>query len=168
MSLERSRSGSNYGKILDHLAELGSGRDAQSGPDGGVGVVIDELLIRQVHAKLRFASPGGRLTEYEVEIPEIRVRGLGSGSAEGLQIPALIADVTKAILKAIADKSGRLPINLAGDVNRRLARLGLPEIEVPGGVNERAGRIGDRIGEAAERAGDVIEGLGGLLKRKQD
>ncbi len=113
MSLEHGRKGSNYGKILDHLAQLGSRTDAESGPDGGAGVVIDELL------------------------------------------------------KAIADESVHLPINLA-DMNRRLSRLGLPKIEVPGGVDERAGGIGDRIGEAAERAGDVIEGLGGLLKRGED
>ncbi len=126
------------------------------------------IAAREVHATLRFTAPGGQLTKYEVEVPEIRLRGLGSGSVDGMQISELMADVTKAILKAIADQSVHLPINLAGDMNRRLARLGLPKIEVPGGVDERAGDIGDRIGEAAERAGDVIEGLGGLLKRGED
>jgi hypothetical protein len=148
ISIERGPHGTNYGKILDHLAK-NSGPPAEGSEASSSGAVIDEIVIRNIRAHLRLGL-AGKSKGYDVEVPELRMRKLGK-DGQGIQIAQVMAEVTKAILKAVATQSAGLAGDLTQDLNRRLARVGVPDLLRPGAVEETAGKL--------------VEGLGGLFKR---
>jgi hypothetical protein len=151
ITIERARSGTNYNVLLDNLATDSSAEEEETGP----GAVIDELLIRNVTAKLSASPLGGKLTEVEVTIPEIRMTDLGKGSADGMEIAEITSTITRAILKAVAQNSSGLGVNFASDLNRKLGRLGVPRIEILGGGEESG------LEEASEQGKKLIKGLFG-------
>lgn len=163
VTLERARNGTNYNAILNNLATESSApaEEESTGP----GAVIDELVIRNVTAKLRASPIGGKHTEIEVEIPEIRMTNLGSESADGMEMAELTSTVTRAILKAVSQKSAGLSVNFASDLNRKLGRLGVPKIQVPGSGEEGGGGA---IQSAGEQADKLIKGVGGLFGRDEN
>ena len=159
ISIESGARGTNYGALLEHA----SSGDSRAADDDGGGTVIDELVIRGVHAELRL----GRQS-YEVDVPEIRLTGIGDAGPDGIQLSELVAIGVKAILAAIAKQGVDLPGALVGDLNRQLARAGVPKVELPHGVQERADKLGRGLGEASEAAGKLAEGLRGLLGTPDD
>jgi len=152
VTIERARNGTNYNVLLDNLATEPTAAEQES---AGPGAVIEELLIRNVTAKLRAPPLGGKPIEYEVSIPEIRMTDLGKGSANGMEIAQITSTITRAILKAVAQQSSGLGANFASDLNRKLGRLGVPKIDVPGGDAEGA------LEEASEQGKKLIKGLFG-------
>ncbi len=155
ISLERGTRGTNYGKILDHLAK-NSGPPAEGSDASSSGAVIDEIVIREITAHLRLGL-AGKSKSYDVEVPELRLHNLGK-DGQGIQIAQVLAEVTKAILKAVASQSSGLAGDLTRDLNGRLARLGVRQIKLPDTIGESADKLG-------ESAGKLAEGLGGLFKR---
>ena len=167
MSLERSGRRTNYGIILDNLAKLES---AESQPaaeeDEAAGseskrFVIRKLVIRDVKAKARLFAAGREVKEVEVDVPEINVENIGSES--GTDLAGLAGVITKAVLEAVAQKSGDLK-GLSRDLRGRLARLEDVKIEVPGSVTEIRGAFGAegqrRLGDATKKGAELLEGLG--------
>ena len=112
------------------------------------GAVIDELLIRNINAKVRASPIGGKLSEVEVVIPEIRMTNIGKDSENGAEMAHITTTVTQAILTAVAKKSGSLPGGVGGDLARSLGKV--------------------QVQEEASGAKKLLEGIGGLFKKDDD
>jgi hypothetical protein len=155
VSLERKLAKSNYGAILGHLSR-GAG-PAEPSEGGGVQVRIDEILVRDVTARVRVGVGPAAAPPVDVHVPELRLTHVGqAGSA------AIAAQVTRilvsGVLAALA-KQGQLPADLAGDLRGSLRGLAVAPLERTG----EAAREG--LGRAAEGAGRTLRGLGDRLKR---
>ncbi len=165
LNLERKRGRTNYGVLLENLSrseEEPSASKAQG--EAGAGLVIREVLIRDVTARGQLIPLRGERIKLEVSVPEIRVRDLGSGE-HGISMTQLAGALTKAILAGVAQQSASLPFELSGDLRRNLARLGKVRVEVPGVATSAAGRAVQSIRDAAEKAGELLQGLGNRLRK---
>jgi len=157
VSLERKGGKTNYDTIL---ANLGASESEPAPADGagGPGVVIRQLVIRDVDAHIALAPVGGKLTEVDVNVPEILLHDLGT-EQDSIQVSELVGIVTKAVLDAVARKSDLLPAGLASDLRGRLGRLERVPVEVPGSVDEATKQLEETTRQK------VQEGLKGLLRR---
>jgi hypothetical protein len=163
MSLERSKGRANYGVILDNLAKLESEESQPASEEERAqgaeskGFVIRELEIRDVTARARLAVPGTKPQEYEVNIPEIKLEDVGSGSAAGVSLAGLARVITTAVLEAVVKSSrGDLAKGLARDLRGRLARVERVQIEVPSSVKDISGKD---LGGAVEKGAELLKGL---------
>jgi hypothetical protein len=160
VSLERSKGRMNYAVILSNLS--GPSKDAPSAePESGEGrgFIIQELVIRDVKAHGKLDAMGAKLSEFDVEVPEIRLRDIGSASGAGIPIEELVGVVTKAILQAVA--GSRLPGDLTRELRGNLAQLGTVGIEVPTSLSELEGQLD------SEAQRNLLKGVGGLLQKKK-
>jgi hypothetical protein len=158
VSLERKGGKTNYDTIL---ANLGTSESEPVPADdaAGPGVVIRELVIRDVDAHIALSPVGGKLTELDVNVPEIRLSNLGS-QQDPVELRELFGTVTKAVLDAVARRSDLLPADLARDLRGRLGRLEDVPIELPGSVGEAQQKLKESTPEK------LREGLKGLLRRE--
>lgn len=101
--------------------------------------MIREVLIRDVTVRGQLIPLQGERTKLEVNLPEIRMRDLGSGE-HGMSMTQLAGVLMKAILAGVAQQSASLPFGLSGDLRRDLARLGKVRVEVPGVATSATGR----------------------------
>jgi hypothetical protein len=160
VNLERRGRTTNYGVILDNLAALGSAGEAESeavDPGEARGFVIHEVVIRNVSAHVQLAPGGGKATRLDVEVPEVRLEQLGGGSANGVQMSEVASILTRAVLRAIAEKGDVLP----GDLTRDL-RAGLGRVDRVAGRIPVVGDPGSAAGatqELQDKAKDALEGL---------
>jgi hypothetical protein len=119
ISLERTLTQSNYGKILDQLR-----RGAPPAPepdDGGRRLRVDEIVVRDVTARVRLGVGSVSARELEVRIPEIRLRGTGEGAAR-----SVAAQVARALVVGVLERVARedaLPVELAADLRGSLRGL---------------------------------------------
>ncbi len=165
LNLERKRGRTNYGVLLDNLSRSESEpRVSKAGREAGAGLVIREVLIRDVTARGQLIPLHGERIKLEVKVPEIRMRDLGSGE-HGMSMTQLAGVLTKAILAGVAQKSASLPFELSGDLRRNLARLGNVRVEVPGVATSAVGRTVQSVEDAAEKAGELLKGLGNRLRK---
>jgi len=170
VNIERGKSGSNYGAILDNLKKFESGSDKAAAEEssGGKQFIVDELRITAVKANVRQELVPGQKAALAVEVPEILLNGVGTESG-GVTMGELTGIITKAVLNAIA-RSGGLPSALLGDLKGSLKGLGSVNIQLPGGPGA-ASALGQQYGgEAGKKVGEEIDktlkGLGGLLGGK--
>jgi hypothetical protein len=126
-------------------------------------VRIDEIVVRDVTARVRVGVGPAAAPPVEVRIPELRLTDVGQAGAA-----AIAAQVTRIIvagvLAALA-KQGDLPLELAGDLRgslRGLATAPLQRVHEGRGQLERAAE-GAR--SAAEEAGRALRGSGDRWKR---
>ncbi len=167
LNLEKNRGRTNFGVLLENLSRSEADPSASKAEgEAGAGLVIGEVLIRDVTARGQLIPLQGERTKLEVNVPEIRMRDLGSGES-GMSMTQLAGVLTKAILAGVAQKSASLPSELSGDLRRNLARLGKVRVEVPGVATSTAGRSVQSVEDAAEKAGELLEGLG-KRQRKGD
>ena len=165
LNLEKDRGRTNFGVLLENLSRSEADPSAAGG-EAGAGLVIREVLIRDVTARGQLIPLQGERTKLEVNVPEIRMRDLGSGES-GMSMTQLAGELTKAILAGVAQQSASLPSELSGDLRRHLAPLGKVRVEVPGVATSAAGRSVQSVKDAAEKAGELLEGLG-KRQRKGD
>lgn len=125
--------------------------------------MIREVLIRDVTVRGQLIPLQGERTKLEVNVPEIRMRDLGSGE-HGMSMTQLAGVLMKAILAGVAQQSASLPFGLSGDLRRDLARLGKIRVEVPGVATSATGRAVQSVKDAAEKAGELLRGLGKRLR----
>ena len=171
ISLERYKGRMNYAMILDNLARFESKQDTAPDPSeeaGGPGVVIEELLIRDVKAQAQLVPHGGRLTQLEVEVPEIRLRNIGSSSPAGVSSAEFASIVTRAILQAVLERSDKLPSGLVSDLGARLKKVGRVRVDFGSAASDSSGKVGQQVKDAAEKAGDLVKGLGNRLRGGQN
>lgn len=89
---------------------------------------IEELVIRDVTARVRIdAGPAGEPAA-TVRIPEIRMENVGSGGSGAVTLSELAGLTLQAVLGAVARESGDLPGRLGGLLRGQLEPL-------PGGVD---------------------------------
>lgn len=165
LNLEKDRGRTNFGVLLENLSRSEADPSASKAEgEAGAGLVIREVLIRDVTARGQLIPLQGERTKLEVNVPEIRMRDLGSGES-GMSMTQLAGVLTKAILAGVAQKSASLPSELSGDLRRHLAPLGEVRVEVPGVATSAAGRSVQSVKDAAEKAGELLEGLGRRLRK---
>ncbi len=192
ITLERAKGRTNYGEILDNLGRFEKGKapapkQEDSGP--GTRVVIDELVITDVTANVEWIDAPANLAMTKIEIPEIRLQGIGAHNAQGVAVSELSSIIIKAIMGAIARYGGDLPSIMLGELQRSMGRLTrLPGVMVegmgsnlvesvgnamPGAVGDAVRGVGETTGEAAKGVTDAVgakakKALGGLFGGDKD
>jgi uncharacterized protein involved in outer membrane biogenesis len=143
LSLEGSRQGTNYGRILQNAAGAGGSPKTSGKPSsqGGKRFVVRELVVRDVKAKLAMSGFGSELASTSIEVPEIRLRDLGSGT-QGVQLAELIAHITRGVVQSVVRKQPELAGALGGELRGRIE------------------------GEA-RKARETLERFGGALRREE-
>lgn len=165
VNLEWSNRATNYGVVLGNLRRRQSGGPPPPGEPGtGRRFIIDRLVIEDVTTRMRVAPLGGELTTKEVKIPEIRLSGVGSGSDQGVLLAELTGVVVTAILRAVAEKGGGLPGELASTLRGGLSGLERIPAEVLGEAGKAA--VGGAGPDLGERAKEALEEAGKLFKRR--
>ena len=181
LDLERNAQGTNYGVILENLSRFESGEPAGGGGasgEGGEGVVLQKLVLRDVRATVNLLPEGGDLTKLSLAIPEIVVTDLGTD----MSLAQICALVVKTVVRAAIQQGGdALPAELLADLRGRMdalegqarAQLDAEVGKVQDKLEEAAGKLSPDAQKAVEAAGDKLGGkLGGkldsLLKKKKD
>jgi hypothetical protein len=141
LALEGSRQGTNYGRILRNLEALGGGTATPppaEDPAGGRKFVVQELVVRNVKATLSMDGFGTKLASTAIEVPEIKLRNLGSGG--GLQLGELIGQVTNLVVQNVVRRQPELATQLTSELR-------------------------GQIESGTRRAREGLERLGGMLDR---
>lgn len=164
-----SRGGkANYDQILQNLGRFESGdAPAEEAPSGGKQMIIDELVVTDIAAKVTVGLLGDAAT-VDLKVPEIRMTNLGSDSG-GLTTAELTNIITKAVLDAVI-RSGGMPSAVAKDLTGQLGKLANVDIKLPAGLGRAAGALlpGDKESDVSGNIGGVIDGLmGGFGKKKE-
>jgi hypothetical protein len=155
--LEKAGGKNNYDVILANMKKQDQ-QDANA--QAGKKYVIKELLIRDVKVHADMLPVGGQLTRVDLDIPEIRLRDIGSGTDNGVAMQEVTNVVLKAIFGAIVKKGGGLiPPDITASLGRNLesmedlSRFGF----------DTAGELGKAVKEA-EKIGETLKGV--LPKKK--
>jgi len=175
IDLEKRGKASNYQTILDHL-DTGSGGGGEAEPsasEGGKRFVLREVVLRNVKAHVDFQAAGTTLAKTTVEVPEIRLEGVGERS-----MTELASEIVTAVLKAsVSSLDGVVPAEILGDLKGQVAGL-------QGRAQELAGQVQGKLDQGAKDATKKVQegvqkglgeaekklgkGLGGLLGGKKD
>ncbi len=115
VTLERNRSGTNYGKILDNLGTGQSAPAAGGEESAGPNVVIHELVIRDISATVKVEVVGAKIADTTVSVPEIVLQNLGSPES-GITMRELSALLTRKLLEGVSKAGGGIPTDLASDL----------------------------------------------------
>ena len=148
----------NYARILERLEELQAEDDA--GGSGGQGeggeeqapsegstkkFVIREVAITNVVAHIDMVPQGGKLTQFTVNIPEIRLENVGQ---DGESLSQIVGELTQVLLAAIAQSGGGiLPDEIIGDLQQGLGSLKAQAFELTQEVTARAELLGAELSE---------------------
>jgi hypothetical protein len=196
MSLEKKDGKANYDVILANIKRLES-PDAPAEPDPNAKrFIVDEVTITDVSVMINLLPIGGDLAKTQIDIPQIKLQGVGSETGNGVLLRELAPIIIKALMAAIIEKGGDLlPAEMLGDLQSKLAGLqslgdlGIGVLAGSGGALEQitgglggvtkdlegaAKDVGKSAGDAVKGIGNEInKGLGGLLggdkdKKKKD
>ncbi len=188
LNLERSSSGSNYGKIIESLSKL-KGSSSSTGPEKKF--VVHELTIENIsiHADLlgapgpigQVVNPVGKVNVpiERIQLKDVGKTGTGVGGT-GVTMKELSKIVVQAILAAAADKGyGTIPGEILNDLKRAATSFdGL--VNLPVAIIGRAGETATMLGGTLEKIGEgagkaindvgkgIVEGIGGLLGGDKD
>lgn len=150
LDLEQRGSRSNVGPILASVEDARGAR----GETDEIAYRIEDLVIRDVTARVRIgAGPAGDAAA-TVTIPEIRMENVGSGGGGAVTLSELAGLTLQAVLGAVARESGDLPGQLGGLLRGQLQGL-------PGGVDLRVPEGADTEGlreQAEEELRELIPG----------
>src|SRR5262249_45035532 len=80
---------------------------------------VRELVVRNVRARVAVAGLGSELASTSLEIPELRLTALGTAT-NGIELPELIAHVTREIVQSVARKRPELAGALRGELRARI------------------------------------------------
>lgn len=186
LNLERSSSGSNYGKIIDNLSKL---KGSSAPADKEKKFIIHELTIENItiHADMLGApGPLGQIVNstarVNVPIERVQLKDIGkSGSGSpGVTMKELSKIVVQAILAAAAEKGyGTIPGEILNDLKSAVTSFdGL--VNLPVAIIGRAGETATMLGGTLEKIGEgagkaindvgkgIVEGIGGLLGGDKD
>lgn len=147
VTLERNRSGTNYGKILDNLGTGQSAPAASGEESAGPNLVIRKLVIRDISATVKVEVVGRKIADTTVSVPEIVLQNLGSPES-GITMRELAALLTRKLLEGVSKAGGGIPTDLASDLRGSLSGLA------------SSGSAGEAR-DTAEKAMDSVKGLFG-------
>ena len=162
ITLEQARGKSNYGEILNNLGRFEKGKaptPKQEDSGAGTRVVVDELVISNVTANVEWIDAPANVAMTKIEIPEIRLQGIGAHNAQGVAVSELSNIIIKAIMGAITRYGGDLPSVMLGELQRNMGGL----TRLPGVMVEGMGsNVVESVGNAVPGAvGDAVRGVGG-------
>jgi hypothetical protein len=165
LSLEGGTKGTNYGAILDNLAQLGEGGATGEAEPGGQTLRIRELVIEDVsaHAEMNI---GGRVTKVDLRIPDVRLKNLSSSSSAGGIGAQMAGVITTALLRAVAKEGSGLPAGLERGLRGGLGNVSdyaVGELDRLGGEDLGTREEVEKTVEKAEEA--LKRGIGRLLDR---
>jgi uncharacterized protein involved in outer membrane biogenesis len=153
VALEWQGRKANYQAIL---GGTGSGKpepaepDAEPATESETRFIIDELVVRNVEARLSLDSALGKLNTTEVKIPEIKLKGIGRKSG-GVDLAELTREVTTAIVGVVLKQGKTLGPEFSSKIGSGLKGLGSE---------------GESAGKKLEETGQkLLRGLGDAFKR---
>ena len=188
LNLERSSSGSNYGKIIENLSKL-KGSSSPSGTEKKF--IVRELTIENIsiHADLlgapgpigQVVNPVGKVNVpiERIQLKDVGKTGTGMGGT-GVTMTEFSKIVVQAVLAAAADKGyGTIPGEILNDLKSAVTSFdGLVNLPVAiiGRAGETATMLGGVVGNVGKTAGDainnvgkgIVDGIGGLLGGNKD
>jgi hypothetical protein len=142
LTLEGSRQGTNYGRLLRNVGGSGKGGPSGEGtPEAesdGKRFVVKELVVRNVRATVALGGFGSELASTSITLPELRLHDLGSGSNGGIELAELIGRVTREVVQGVVSQRPELAAQLGSELRGRLesgarsAREGLDRLREQG------------------------------------
>lgn len=114
LNLEQRQGQTNYSVILDHMGDTESSGDDVAEQDA-TSVVLEEVVIRDVAARVQLLPVAGKLSAVDIEVPDIRLQNVGSG---GEGVPQILAVLTRAVLERVVSQTGNAAF--ARDLRGRL------------------------------------------------
>jgi hypothetical protein len=182
LNLVRESAGANFRKIIGNIREF----QAQQKKEPTLGekkFLIHEVVIENVHVNVDLLPIGGKLTELDVPIKELRLVDVGSDSLGGENLARIVSTVVYALLEAVIAKGESiLPPEVVDELGETLSEL--KPLETLKAIRERlrerreqreAERLEaeEREGEPGEPApdrpvGPIRQRLKGLLQRRGD
>jgi hypothetical protein len=168
VSLETVDKKANYEVILDNLdrfsktgsADPDAKKSAGEDEEGTAGLVINEVVIREIDAKVDLGQVKGGSDRVAVEIPEIRLRPNKKTGAAEASVAELTQVIVTAVLVGIAKKA---PAALAKNLLAGAGGLGNLTMEIPGLLSTGADSAGGGAKKLGESALDAVKGIGGLF-----
>jgi hypothetical protein len=157
VALERRLTDTNYGRILDQLRRGAPPEPGEPGRKPSRRVRVDEILVRDVTARVRVGAPGLEVQPLSLRIPELRLRSGGQGTAH-----AVAAQVTRSLVSGVLAelvRRGELPAVLAGDLRNSLRGL------VSTSLGRASEAASEGVRDAAEEAERALRGLSDRLRR---
>jgi uncharacterized protein involved in outer membrane biogenesis len=146
----------NYDALLEGMSSAEADDEAEAKAEAddadasATTFIIDEIVIRNVTARIRVKSKLLNVDAKEVHIPEIKLTGVGRASG-GEQLSAITRQVMEKVLMAVLQKSKSAVPQLSAEIGSALGELrGL------------GGGTGDKVGSVIEK---LDEAVGGLLDR---
>ena len=115
LNLEQRQGRTNYGVILDHMGGAKSSGDNVDEQDV-TNVVLEEVVIRDVAAHVQLLLIAGKLSAIDIEVPDIRLRNVGSG---GEGVPQILAVLTRAVLKSVEAVATKALESIEGLIPRK-------------------------------------------------
>lgn len=164
LNLEMKEGKANYSVILDNISK--SRPEDEPREDEGKKFVIHDTSIRNVSVDLDMVPAGVELAKLTLEIPEIRLKNIGSESGKGVVLSELSAIIVRAILEAVARKgTGQIPTAALADLE-----AGLEQVRILGDLGiELYGEAVKDPGAAVEKAsGEAGKALEGILKEDDE
>ncbi len=179
MNLEKKVGKANYDVILDNLKRFESEETTPTEEtELGKQFIIRDVYVRDIDVHVDLIQIGGEVTKLDLEIDEIHLTNVGSGTDGGVLLSELSGVLVKAVFAAIVQKGVGLPVELIGDIQNKLVNLeSLNELgigmmtEFGGRLEEVTGRAEEVIGnveQVGEKVDDALQGIGGLLGGDKD
>ncbi len=103
INLDSDRGEFNYRRILEHLRKEASGQATE--PSSGKKLLISELRVRNITAKLTFAAGTAPvLTPEPFQIPELTLQNLDSDGKNPVALRQLVRTIVETVMKGVAEK----------------------------------------------------------------
>jgi hypothetical protein len=168
VSLETVDKKANYDVILENLnrfsktgsADPNAVKPAGEDEEGGKGLVIHEVVIRDIAARIDLGKVEGASDRIAVEIPEIRLRPNKKTGAAEVSVAQVTQVIVNAVLIGIAKKA---PAALAKNLLAGAGGLGNITMEIPGLLSAGASGAGGATVKLGEGVVDAVKGIGGLF-----
>ena len=164
INLKKQGGKSNYNIIMGNLAEFEKKLPQTSGRK----FVIRELLISNIKVTADLAPIVGDLTRQVVNIPEIRLKDVGSDTNKDVLLSELSGVVLKSVLASLTEKGVKLPGDILKDIDKGLNNLKSISkygLDITGNITSKAVEITDGLKKTFEKEiKKNIESIGEGLK----
>jgi hypothetical protein len=123
LNLVREAGGANFRQIISNIREF-QARQEQEPTTDEKKFVIREVVIENVHVNVDLLPIGGKLTELDVPIKELRLENVGSDELGGENLARIVSTVVYALLEAVITKAESvLPPDLVDELGETLSEL---------------------------------------------
>ena len=128
INLVRETERANFRTIMDNIrrfeAEKDKPEEKAADKRAGKKFIIHEVVIRDVKVNVDLLPIGGKLTQLNVPIEELRLQNVGSEKARGENLARITATVILAVLEAVISKGESiLPPEMLSELTQKLAEI---------------------------------------------